>query len=640
MTVPMLRKCCALLICLCLLLPGTFTATAEPDTAESNDQELSPPISWTQLGLADQISIIGSNEPNDVAIRVPEGVSPALLIGQIGSVVNLAGGRVDVLDGTGLFLGSIPTPGGSASLPFSVNMSAANVRDGIVNLSLVLREDNVNLEGCVQPSRVTLTQLATQYAGASPNPQTVADFLPGYLSHITIRTGPDPSRDQQQAALSLVANLTHLYRPMPVRIDVDTSPSPPLAAAQAETTRVIEIRHGGQPALTVENPGIPGAVLAISGEGPALLRQVELFADRRASLAQTPSASVTSFKENKPVATTLLTFAQLGMTPSTSVLGTTTLFMGFDADAFGVGSIDNVKVHLIGHYTPIVAGEASVVLRSGSVVVASHVLDQSGTVELSGEIPAGPIGSNVGLALELRYIPRQDCSHYDRMAFSVDPESTITVSPGTNNRGGFPILPMAFIPDFDVAVDSGDQLGFAAQAINLMGQQATVALQPNVTTLDEAAQRRSGLLVVATGDELAKAGMHPPLLVDGSGAVEVDGNPVTGIDLHGPIGVVQAFAHNERVVLAIDASANGALVDRCLDYIRGLENRWASLSGDVVATGAAGTPVNLTVRAGGVAFQQVATEGWIWWIWISIAVGVAAILAAALTLIIRRRAKS
>lgn len=606
-------------------------------TVAQADDGASPAIGWSQLGLSDRAELVGSNQLTDVSVPVPEGVSPATLSGVIGSVVN-GTGRIDVLDGRGLVLGSIPVPSGVATAPFLVDVSGAEVSAGVAKLSFVIRDDgDQRADGCAPPPAVTLGQLATTFSGPTPNPRTIADFLPGYVDQITIGVGPNPTRDQQQAALSLVANMTHLYRPMPVRINVDTSPRPSLASAGAGTTRVIEIRNGGEPALTVESPGTRDAVLAISGQGPALLRQVELFADRRASLVQTPSASVSSFKDTKPMATTLLTFAQLGMTPSTSVLGTKTLFTGFDASAFGVGSIDNVKVHLIGHYSPIVAGEASVVLRSGSVVVASHVLDESGIVDLSGEIPAGPIGSNVGLALELRYIPRQECSRYDGMAFSVDPESTITVRPGTNNRGGFPILPMAFIPDFDVAVDSGNLLGFAAQAINLMGQQATVALQPNVTTLDEAAKRRSGLLVVATGDELAKAGMHPPLLLNGSGGVVVDANPVTGIDLDAAIGVVQAYADNERMVLAIDASANGALVEQCLDYIRGLENRWATLSGDVVATGPAGIPVNLTVRAGGVAFQQVPAEGWTWWIWISIAAGVTTVLLGAVTLIVRQR---
>lgn len=122
----------------------------------------------------------------------------------------------------------------------------------------------------------------------------------------------------------------------------------------------------------------------------------------------------------------------------------------------------------------------------------------------------GAIASNVGLALEIRYIPRQQCAAlYDRITFAVDPASTIAVSPGTNNRGGFSVLPMAFTPDFDVAVDTPDQIRYAAQVINLMAQQSTIVLAPTVIGLDEAAKRGTGLLVVAPGDKLTQAGMRP-----------------------------------------------------------------------------------------------------------------------------------
>jgi hypothetical protein len=165
-------------------------------------------------------------------------------------------------------------------------------------------------------------------------------------------------------------------------------------------------------------------------------------------------------------------------------------------------------------------------------------------------------------------------------------------------------------------------------------------LAPNVTTLADATARTSGLLVVGAGESLTQAGIVPPLLVTGGGggALDVNGSPVTGIDTNGPLGVVEAFSQNGRMVLAIETTGDGALANASLDHIRGMEGRWASLTGDVVATGSAGTTVALTVREGGpMAHQAVPGNGWRWWTLFTVAVGVVALLVVTVIFLDRRR---
>jgi hypothetical protein len=490
---------------------------------------------------------------------------------------------------------------------------------------------------------VTLSQLATTYSGPTPNPRTVADFLPGYLDRVTIWIGSNPSRDQQQAALVLVAELTHLYRPMPVRVDVDTAAAPP-SGDGVGTQRTIAIVDGDRAGLTVDDPDTPAAVLTISGRGDQLLRQVDLFTDRRVDLAQTASAAVTSSDRGAPKTTDSLSFAELGVKAETSVLGVTNLFVGFDASAFATGPIDGATVRVAAKYTPVTNADASLLIRSGSSVLASAVLDQSGAVDLTADVPASSIGSNVPVSLEVRYAPRRSCSDVlDRMTFTVDPQSRVTVHPAKADGGGFAVLPMAFTPDFDVALDGAQQIGYAAQAINLMGQQSTATLRPNVTTLDAAAANRAGLLVAAPGGDLARRGMPPPLLMTSATAADVDGTPATGIDLNGPLGAIEAYPNNGRMVLAIDTSGGAGLLGRTFDHVRGLDARWATLTGDVVATGVAGNTVELAVRMDrSVAGPSVtASDGWAWWAWLLVAVGAAAVLAVAVAAVVvgRRRAR-
>ncbi|CAN5834836.1 hypothetical protein BH10ACT9_BH10ACT9_24420 [soil metagenome] len=625
-------------------LPHTPTAQASPENTQNTASSgaapggrspgSSPAIDWKQLGMSNSVELIGANQTTDVKMPVPRGVTPLRLTGQISTAIDTAG-RIDILNAQNMPVGSIPVPGNLATAPFSVDISKAPVVDDATTLKFVIRDyDNDRTDSCVHPPEVTLNQIASTYSGKAINPTTVADFLPGYLDTITIRTGADPSPEQQQAAITLVAKLTQMYRPMPVRIDVDTTEATTTAASDANS-RIIDIREADQSGIEVENGGTAGAVLAIMGKGPALLRQVQLFADRRVALAQTNSASVMSASEELATATDTMTFSQLGLSGQASVLNTATLYSGFDATAFGVGEIQSAKVHLLADYTPVVDSEASLLVRAGDEVLASTRLDDSGKIDMDLDVPAQAISSNVGLAYELRYFPKRECAPLtDRMTFVLDPSSTVTVNPGTENRGGFPALPMGFAPDFSVSVENPAQIRFAAQAVHLMAQQSTVALRPNVVPLEESAHNSVGLVVVASSDELSRLGMNPPL--NPADPLRVDGSTITEVDVKSALGVVQAFSEGDRMVLAI--SGDGDLLERNFDYINGLENRWASLDGDVVATGADGTTVNLTIRAGGYLENQVVpNETWQLWMYFTLGVsGVAAVVIAA-ALIVRRR---
>ncbi|MBB3747983.1 hypothetical protein FHT44_000444 [Mycolicibacterium sp. BK634] len=653
-------------MCACLLLAGALLggpmprAAAEPDPGEQPVSPVEPvtpetepvvapeavappepnvtaPISWPQLGRSDRIDIVGSNQLVDTDVPVPEGVVPGVLTGVINSVVNVADGRVDVLDARGTTLGTIVIPPELGPVPFAVDLSAAQVTDGSAKLSFVLRDANPPGNSCTQLPSLTMSQLAVNFLGQAPFPAMVSDFEPGYTDQIVIRTGPTPSRAQQQAALDLVAKLTQHYRPMPVRVDVDTS-SDPLPPG-SPTRRVIELRDIAPARLLVENPNSPDAVLVISGKGDDLSRQVQLFADQRIKLAQTDSAAVTAVKSDTPKSTNIKTFGQLNMTGQTSVANTSTLYVGFDVSQFAIGPIQEAKLHLIAHYTPVLGGQASMVVRSGSTVLASKRLDESGVVDVNGVIPRESVQSNVGIAIELHYTASQECAPLsNRIQFTLDPGSTVAVTPGTHNRGGFAVLPMAFTPDFDVVVDQPDHLRFAAQAVNLMAQQTAITLRPQLNALPAAATSGRGLLVVGRGEDLSRAGLTPTVLAQTNG-VGFRGTPDSDVNFNGPVGVVQVFSQNNRTILAVSATDDWSLVERNFDYIRAADSRWASLTGDVVATGAASQTVNLTVREGGPLINEYPGDGWKWWSWLTIGAIAAAVVAVAGLLIWQLRVR-
>ena len=188
-------------------------ASAAPGPAEPGPAEPGPPgpaepnlgatptIGWTQLGLSDRVDMLGADQLIDTDIPVPPGVIPGQLLGTIGSVVNTVDGRVDVIDGRGVAMGSIPAPGEVSSAPFAIDISQARVLNGIAKLSFVLRDRNPPGNSCSRPPSLTLSQLGVTYLGQTPYPVIVADFLPGYLDQFLIRTGPSPTPAAQQAAL-------------------------------------------------------------------------------------------------------------------------------------------------------------------------------------------------------------------------------------------------------------------------------------------------------------------------------------------------------------------------------------------------------------------------------------------------------
>lgn len=614
--------------------------TAPADTATPVDTAAPAPdavvLSWRQLGQSDKMEI-NSRAPAVAETPAPQGMMPRAVSGEV-SVNARVAGLIHVLDGSDAVIASIPLPGDAGTIPFSVDITAAVVSSGRLKLSFVVVIDGPQTpaDGCTWSSvpPVKLRKLATTYTGIPSNPRTVADFLPAYLDQISIVLGPNPTRDQQQAALALIAKLTNRYRPMPVRMNIDTSSdSAPLVDNRFR--RTIAIRDDvGPPGLTVENPGDPGAKLVITASGPQLSRQVELLSDNRAQLAQTPTADVTAVSNDVPASSDMLTFEQLGVSAEAAILGKKTIYAGFNAGTFAVGPIERSRVHLIAKYTSITEGDATVLVRSGPDVLASVPLDSSGVLDLDLEVPQSELNSQVGLALEVSYVPQGSGPVCNSMTFVVDRNSTVTVTPGARNRGGFRALPTAFMPDFQVAVARPDQLSLAAQAISLLGQQSPVTLRPRLVSLAEAGGSSVGLLAVTYGDELSKIGMSPPLMPGASASVRVSGMPTTDIDINGPLGTVQAFAHNDRTVLAVTDSGDGLLAQKSLDFIRENESGWAGLRGDVVATGAAGDTVNLDIQG---APPHRPAEQLKWWTYLTLGVTVAAALVVLGILLIRRR---
>ncbi len=231
--------------------------------------------------------------------------------------------------------------------------------------------------------------------------------------------------------------------------------------------------------------------------------------------------------------------------------------------------------------------------------------------------------------MQLTFTPRGGCTPFTApMSFRTDPRSTVSVVAGADPRGGFASLPLAFAPSVQVALGDSDSGHLSRAAAVLQAIQRLTATPLNVVVVppEEAASSGSGALVVADAATVEALKLSPPL----SGSAEsarVDLATPLSATVSGGLGSIQAFTDGGRTVVLVTASGDWAPVDRLLTYAAGLDDGWASLSGDVLVAGVDGEPATLTVRTdGSPRFLAETPTSWRRWLWLG---GAALIVAAA-----------
>ena len=166
-------------------------------------------------------------------------------------------------------------------------------------------------------------------------------------------------------------------------------------------------------------------------------------------------------------------------------------------------------MHIIGHYSPVIGGEASVVCapvtRCWALVASTspgsrYHRDHPGGIDCVQRRPGPGVALPSQPALPATQRP-------DAVRSTPPPPSKSPPAPTT--VAAFPVLPMAFTPNFDVVVDQPDHLRFAAEAVNLMGQQTLVTLQPRLTNLAAAVGSGARAAGRCLRGDLARAGTDP-----------------------------------------------------------------------------------------------------------------------------------
>jgi hypothetical protein len=148
-------------------------------------------------------------------------------------------------------------------------------------------------------------------------------------------------------------------------------------------------------------------------------------------------------------------------------------------------------------------------------------------------------------------------------------------------------------------------------------------------------------LIVARSKSLERSPLQLPVGGDGS---TVNANLPTALkaDIDGGLGSIQTFADppRDRTVVLVTTTAAWTLVPPVLDYLAGLRDGWADLTGNVLAAGAQGLPADRSVPVAAAAPAPEHSNGWTVWVGIGAGIVVLTIVATLLWMLRRRRTSS
>lgn len=545
-----------------------------------------------------------------VSVQVPSGLTATRLRGLIHAPMNISAGYLEISDGNGKFVAAVNLPPAvppTAVTPFDVDISAAQPRASTINLSFTLRALDGADPFCGPTQRLTLSDLATVFTGIQPPVTTIASFFPPVLEQVTIYAPTDAAAAEQQAVLTLVSTLARIYDPIRVKISVVSWQRGTVPPPASGLSRAVVVATG-PPGLSVENAGTPGAYLRVSGEGDGISDQMSLLVNGLQPLAQAVTARIDKAGSNAALPGDTVTFSQLRVGGETTFIKTSILRVGIDRTSLG-RRFDHVQVHLLADYTPVQNDDAAtVVIRSGDLVVYRAVLDSSGLLDATFDLDSQMLGRQwIDLELALTYTPHQVCGPLmARMSFGIDPRSTLTMHRGGAPLGGFAAFPYEFSPRFLVALDgsSPNQLAYAARVVAAIARLTRTELTPQVVDLQAAANANSGALIVASSKAITQTSLNPPVSGDGS-AINFALPAELRVNIDQGLGSIQAFADapRNRSVVLVTTTGEWTLVDPLFGYIDGSVRDWSQLTGDVLAAGAGATPTEATIRPVGNVFE-------------------------------------
>ncbi|NMN95835.1 hypothetical protein [Antrihabitans stalactiti] len=594
------------IVALCAVFsPIVFAPT--PAAADDSPFDLNS----IDLGLSPTTSISAADGRTTLTLPIPDGTRATTFTANAIVPAGVWRGWLDVSVGDRL-LSRTDVPEGATTVPVRVPLDSAvpEPPDSVIVLSLKSTMLPLDRYCSFIPldTQLILRDQLVSYLGSPTAPSTIADFLPPVLQQFTVFISDQPTAEQSDAAISLTAAIVAHYGAQPVRIvlrsDRELSSAPP--DRPFERSAAVRANSDGNTELIYpEEPAPPR--LYITGTGTALLDQVRLVTSNLAALAVSTSASAGAGTPPPILAADSMTLTDLGISgPSATGITHVTVSVPLDQTRLGRAA-RNIRVHLIGTYTPLTANAGgSLSVSVGGRTIATWPAEADGVLDRWIDVPAAVLGRVTNLDVAFRAGSDLGCGNGPTVSLSIDSSTVVTsAASGAPTPPGFESLPQALLPQVPVALTEQDFANTARAVAIVAGLQrmSTGPLAPElVSATDLVGGNSSGILIAPNGN--VPDGVELPLrTTEGSTLTFTDPHAAfeqaitLGSELrYGTLQVAYDQQANRTLLVATSVDAAEEL-DRALGWLSADTRRWYASKGEVLFVAPGREPVTLTSPA-------------------------------------------
>jgi hypothetical protein len=629
--------------------PAGYAAPDPTDPTEPPAQsaDARPPagatvFSLTDMGTVAPLTFYGDQGTAELTFPVPRGLVPLTLNATIELPINVRSGALSVMQQERT-IARVPLPT-TDQAPIVIPLAGAAIADNSVTVTL--RTYLVPVEGnCVDPTNpVRLTNAAVSFGGDEQPPATVAEFLPPILRKLTIAVPPNPERAESDAAVRLAAAVTARYGQQPTRVVVvPSSPAPPSAGP---FERQIVIAQGDDTGVALQpQPGeLPN--LRISGPENEVTNQTRLLTSDLNRLALSSKAVAGSLRTAPQLPGDVTTLRQLGQPVVSAVALAPQVSIGLDQTRMGRPA-KNVRVHLIGSYTPLPAGVSARLLAIvGGETIDTWQVDERGLIDRWLDVPDRLLQryTTVGISMNVAGNTGR-CGEFQPLTLTIDGDSVVESSAAEPpTPAGLQSLPQALMPRTLIGIGPetfADTVRATSIAVALQRLSA-LPIDTAVTGIDEAlAGKLPAVIVSAEGWD--RSDIPLPIRADQGrltvNGISPDGKPDTlTLDPELRFGALQAFYDGRRSLLVATSNGAPAQLDALLGWVSADPRRFSKLDG-IALIGAPGQQPVVIGPQPGVSGSAAGLGGRAVW-WVAGAVTVAAVIGAVASLLIRNRRRS
>lgn len=583
-----------------LLLGAAPAAAADPATDAA---AVAPTLSLQALGLDSTVAFYGETSSTTLSIPVPPGMAPASLQFTTSLPFAMQSATLTVAQDDRLIT-KIGLPLTDLA-PLQIPLAGATVVDDAVSVTLTLSALSVDRFCLDQLNPVQLINGSVTYSGTQVVPTTVADFLPPVLNLITIAVPASPSLAESDAAVHVAAALVARFRSQAPNITVVPLPdgASQLPGATPPGQRVVVVKEGPQQGLSlVGEPASPQ--LLISGSADQLRNQSRLLTDR--SLGMAVSTNVVAGELELPQAFpgSTTTLAALGQPALSSVGLSPQVGIALDQTRFG-HPIQAVRVHLVGTYTPPLAGLSSQLTASvGGVTIDTWPAEPAGAIDRWVDVPDRLLQRYTSLAVALNTSGNTGrCGEFRPLTLRIDGSSVVESAVAKPPiPSGFRSLPQALMPQMEVGItpDNFADTVRATQIVTGLQRLTGVPLTTTVKPLDQVIGSDAPAVVISPNGWDNKTVALPVSSTDTSVTLAgpEPGAPSTTLTLapSTPFGSLQSVFDGRRSLLIATSTGAPEQLDALLQWLDQNPQRWSQLNGAALVNVAGREPISVPGR--------------------------------------------